>query len=187
MLLTRRAARERAGAEAEERIGAVRTVVIPVALPDPETSNTEDFETADTLVAPEAAAGVRARFARWRRERPLIGGSLIAIAGIEMFFSGQLDIGRIHIQLGIQGLQAMVIPVVLVVLGVLIVLMPAHHVFYGVIALVVALYALVGVNLGGFLLGTVLGAVGGVIAVSWLTPEARERALPGTEAGGTAA
>lgn len=45
--------------------------------------------------------------------------------------------------------------------------MPAHRVFYGVIALAVALYSLVGVNLGGFLLGMLLSTVGGIVAVSW--------------------
>lgn len=114
-------------------------------------------------------------FRVWRRERPLIGGILVALGGIELFFSGQLDIGHLHVQMGIEGLQATVIPIVLLVLGVLAVMMPAHHVFYGVIALVVAVYALIGVNLGGFLVGTLLAAVGGVLVVAWLSPESRKR------------
>lgn len=130
--------------------------------------------------APEKPRG---RFSTWRRERPFIGGVLIAIAGVEMFFSGQLDIGRLHIQLGIEGLQATVIPVVLLLLGVLAITMPAHHIFYGVIALAVGVYAIVGVNLGGFLIGTILACVGGVLVVAWMTPEARasakEKALAG--------
>lgn len=121
------------------------------------------------------------RFRAWRHERPFIGGLLVAIAGVEMFFSGQLDIGHLHVQLGIEGLQATVVPVMLVLLGVLAVMMPAHHIFYGVIALAVGVYAIVGVNLGGFLIGTILACVGGVVVVAWMTPEARagakERAL----------
>lgn len=109
-----------------------------------------------------------ARFSRWRRQRPFVGGVLIALGGIELFFSGQLDIGKIHVQLGIEGLQATIIPIVLVLLGVLIVLMPAHRIFYGVIALVVAVYSLVGVNLGGFFVGMILSTVGGVLAVAWM-------------------
>lgn len=108
------------------------------------------------------------RFSRWRRQRPFVGGVLIALGGIELFFSGQLDIGKIHVQLGIEGLQATIIPIVLVLLGVLIVLMPAHRIFYGVIALVVAVYSLVGVNLGGFFVGMILSTVGGVLAVAWM-------------------
>jgi hypothetical protein len=107
-------------------------------------------------------------FARWRRERPFWGAVLIALGGIEEFFSGQLDVGRIHIQLGLEGLQALVIPAVLVLLAVLIAAMPVHRVFYGVIALLLSLYSLIGVNLGGFIIGMLLSAVGGVVVVAWL-------------------
>lgn len=56
----------------------------------------------------------------------------MALGGIEMFFSGQLDIGHLHVQLGIEGLQATIIPIALLLLGILAVTMPAHHVFYGI-------------------------------------------------------
>ena len=107
-------------------------------------------------------------FTAWRRERPFVGGVLTVLAGIELFFSGQLDIGNIHVQLGIEGFQATLIPVLLVVLGVLGVVMPVHRIFYGVIALAVSVYSLIGVNLGGFLIGMLLGSVGGVLVVSWM-------------------
>ena len=108
----------------------------------------------------------------WRHRRPFVGALLIAIAGVEMFFSTQLDIGKLHIQLGIEGFQATVIPVGFLLLAALIVSMPQHRVFYGVIALALSLYSIVGVNLGGFLIGMLLSAVGGVLAVSWAPPEA---------------
>ncbi|MDN4615956.1 DUF6114 domain-containing protein [Leifsonia sp. F6_8S_P_1B] len=109
-----------------------------------------------------------ARFRAWRRRRPFVGGLLTALGGIELFFSGQLDIGRIHVQLGIEGLQATIIPILLVVLGVLAIAMPAHRIFYGVIALAVAVYSLVGVNLGGFFIGMLLSTVGGILTVAWM-------------------
>ncbi|GAB3043937.1 hypothetical protein GCM10027052_27660 [Parafrigoribacterium mesophilum] len=107
-------------------------------------------------------------FTVWRRARPFVGGALTVLAGAELFSSGQLDIGNIHVQLGIEGFQATLIPVLMVLLGVLAVMMPVHRVFYGVIALVISVYSLVGVNLGGFLIGMLLGAVGGVLVVSWM-------------------
>ena len=120
--------------------------------------------------SPETAFAAPGRFRAWRRQRPFIGGILVALGGIEMFFSGQLDIGHLHVQLGIEGLQATIIPVVLLLLGILAITMPAHHVFYGVIALAVALYSLIGVNLGGFLIGMLLSVVGGVLVVAWMAP-----------------
>lgn len=113
------------------------------------------------------------RFRAWRRQRPFAGGLLLILAGVEMFLSTQLDLGNIRVQMGIEGFQATLIPIILAMLGVLVMAMPAHHVFYGVIALVVALYSIVGVNLGGFFVGMLLGAVGGVLAVAWLAPVAK--------------
>lgn len=113
-------------------------------------------------------------FVVWSRQRPFIGGLLTVLGGVEMFFSGQLSVGAMKVQVGIEGFQAVLIPIVLVVLGVLATLMPQHRIFYGVIALVVAVYSLVGVNLGGFFLGMILASVGGVLIVSWMPKGAKK-------------
>ena len=131
----------------------------------------------------QAAPSARARFRAWRRRRPFWGGLLTALGGVEMFFSGQLDIGKIHVQLGIEGLQATIIPILLVLLGVLVIAMPAHRIFYGIIALAVAVYSLVGVNLGGFFIGMLLSSVGGVLTVAWMP--ARAEAAEGPDATDT--
>jgi hypothetical protein len=107
-------------------------------------------------------------FVAWYRRRPFVGGALTMLAGVEMFFSGQLDVGKIHVQVGIEGLQATMIPVLLVLLGALAVWMPVHRIFYGVISLVVSVYSLIGDNLGGFFIGMLLSAVGGILTVSWM-------------------
>jgi hypothetical protein len=107
-------------------------------------------------------------FRAWTRRRPFVGSILTILAGVEMFFSGQLDVGHIHVQVGIEGFQATIIPIALVLLGLLAMLMPEHRVFYGVISLVLAVYSLIGVNLGGFIVGMILASVGGVLIVSWM-------------------
>jgi hypothetical protein len=43
-----------------------------------------------------------------------------------------------------------------------------------VIALATSVYSIVGVNLGGFLIGFLLSAIGGILAVSWM-PRPRRR------------
>jgi membrane protein implicated in regulation of membrane protease activity len=78
-------------------------------------------------------------------------------------------------------LQATIIPIALVLLGVLAITMPAHHVFYGVIALAVAIYSLVGINLGGFLIGMVLACIGGVLVTAWMPRRAAPPAPPVSE------
>ena len=112
-------------------------------------------------------------FTAWCRQRPFVGGILVVLAGVEMFFSGQLDVGTIHVQVGIEGMQAMIIPVIVVLLGILAIAMPTHRIFYGVITLVFSIYSLVGVNLGGFFMGMILGAIGGILIVAWLSKPAR--------------
>ena len=120
-------------------------------------------------------------FRDWRRQRPFVGSLLLLLAGVEMFFSTQLDIGNMHIQLGVEGFQATVIPIGFVLLAVLIATMPQHRIFYGVIALALSIYSIVGVNLGGFIVGMLLSAVGGILAVSWAPPAAQP--VPGEAEG----
>lgn len=112
----------------------------------------------------------RSRFGAYFHSRPFIGGVLTVIAGLEIFLSGQLDltVGKFHVALGIEGLQATIIPLILVVLGVLAVVMPVHRIFYGVISLALSVYSLVGVNLGGFFIGMILGIIGGIAIVAWM-------------------
>jgi hypothetical protein len=130
----------------------------------------------------EKHAARRHAFVVWSRQRPFIGAVLTMLAGIEMFFSGQLDIGNIHVQLGIEGLQSTILPILMLVLGLLAMLMPVHRIFYGVISLVVAVYSLVGLNLGGFFIGMLLGAVGGIMVVSWMPKAVAYRPVPSASA-----
>lgn len=125
--------------------------------------------TVDTWKRPASAPERhRSRFYTWRKRRPFFGGLMIVLGGLELFFSGQLDLGNIHLQLGIEGMQTTILPFAMAALGVLIIAMPQHRVFYGIIALAIAVYAIIGVNLGGFIIGSVLGIIGGISAVSWL-------------------
>ncbi|GAB3404890.1 hypothetical protein GCM10027515_17520 [Schumannella luteola] len=133
-----------------------------------------DVEPAEGSVV--QSSGRRAVFRAWRSRRPFLGTILTMLGGVELFFSGQLDLGRIHVSLGIEGLQATVIPLALVLLGVLTLLMPAHRIFYGVIGLALALYSIVGVNLGGFLVGMLLAVVGGIMTVAWSPKDAQRKA-----------
>ncbi len=134
-----------------------------------------------TAIRMQHPGGIMSGFPAWRRRRPLVGGILLVLSGIEMFFSGQLDLGNIKIQMGFEGFQATVIPALLALLGVLVIVTPAQRMFYGIFALILGVYSLVGVNLGGFVLGMLLAAVGGVMVVSWRPTDAVAEAEPGVE------
>lgn len=151
--------------------------------------------------------GLRARFADWRRDfrpwrrqRPFVGGVLVALAGLEMLLSGPIKLDQlgmnIVLQFGVEGAQATILPLALTLLGILSIAQPVHRVFYGVIALAISVYSIAGVNLGGWVVGFLLGVVGGVVVVSWAPPPAvaetagestaddtSGEAAPGTPAG----
>ncbi|GAB4084477.1 hypothetical protein GCM10028784_11070 [Myceligenerans cantabricum] len=138
-------------------------------------------------------AAVRRAFGPWRRQRPFVGAVLVILAGLELLLSGPIDLGALadrfglagvpdmQLAVGIEGFQAIVLPIVLILLGVLSMLQPVHRVFYGVITLVISVYTLSGVNLGGWVVGFLLGAIGGVVVVSWSPQDGA--AAEGTEGG----
>ncbi|WP_252199892.1 DUF6114 domain-containing protein [Brevibacterium sp. RIT 803] len=173
LALSRRSRRDSEREEARPE-STVETAEFDAATAGREDASSEGAgrENAAREEAGHEDAPKRRRFRKWRRQRPFIGGVLAALGGIELFFSGQLDTGNLQIQFGIEGLQATVIPIALVVLALLSIFRPTHHVFYGIIALVLAVYSLVGVNLGGFILGMLLSSIGSILIVAWMGPRA---------------
>ncbi|GAA5197220.1 DUF6114 domain-containing protein [Microbacterium jejuense] len=121
----------------------------------------------DGAHAAASDAPTRRGAAAWYRTRPVIGGALTVLGATAMLLSTQLDLGNITVHVGIEGMQATILPLIIALAGILAVSMPAHRIFYGVIVLVGSIYSLVAVNLGGFFVGFLLGCIGGVIIVSW--------------------
>lgn len=124
--------------------------------------------TAETTSARERLTRARLAFRRWRRSRPFWGGLLLLLSGALIFYSGNLDLGNLQVHLGLPGFQSYVIPLVLALCGLLGWFSPAQRIFYGVIGLLAAVYSLVGANLGGFVLGFVVGTFGGGLMVAWV-------------------
>lgn len=134
--------------------------------------------------APRTGRDARRRaFAEWHAQRPFIGALIVVVAGLELLLSGPIDLGAVsdtfglhgipdmQLAIGIEGIQAIVLPVALILLGLLSIWQPVHRVFYGVIILVISVYTLSGVNLGGWFAGFLLGVIGGIVVVSWAPPE----------------
>ncbi|MGC4811194.1 DUF6114 domain-containing protein [Micromonospora sp. DT228] len=113
-------------------------------------------------------------FRRWRRSRPFAGGLLTALAGLEMFASTRMTLNGLSFHSGASGLLSLLIPVILVTCGLLLWFTPAQRLFYSIVAAVTAVYSLIGLNLGGFFVGLLLGIVGSALAFAWTptTPQA---------------
>ncbi|MEE2044664.1 DUF6114 domain-containing protein, partial [Nocardiopsis tropica] len=107
----------------------------------------------------------RGRFRDWRRSRPFWGGVLLVAAGVELLLAPAAQSLILPIDLivyaGIAGVSGALIAALLITLGALSWLQPAQHVFFGLVGLALALVSFVTSNFGGFVIGMLLGIVGG--------------------------
>jgi hypothetical protein len=121
----------------------------------------------------------RFAFRGWRRTRPFWGGLLALLGGGEILLTYRAPFG-IVLHFGLYGLAGYVVPAMLAILGLLILFDPAHRTFYSVLTVLAALGSWMTSNLGGFLIGMLLGLVGGSMAFGWQhgeKPEGKRRRL----------
>jgi uncharacterized protein DUF6114 len=110
------------------------------------------------------------RFRQWRRHRPFWGGLFLILAGLELFFSANLTLADMEVHFGQEGYLSYLLPIILLICGALVWVTPAQRLFYGIIGLVTALYSFLGLNLGGFGIGMLIGIVGGALVIAWGPP-----------------
>jgi Family of unknown function (DUF6114) len=106
--------------------------------------------------------------ADWRRSRPFWGGVFLIAAGAELLLIPlpEHSLGLI-MHIGTGGVLGILIGALLIVCAFLLWFQPQHRVFYSIVAVLLAIAALVASNLGGFIVGTVLGVLGGSLGFAW--------------------
>ena len=105
-------------------------------------------------------------FRRWRRRRPFGAGLAVALGGAEILLTQRAGISVI-LTAGADSLIGYVIPVIMIVCGLLIIVDPSRRLFYSIVAVLASLASWVTSNLGGFLVGLLLGVVGSSLAFGW--------------------
>ena len=141
--------------------------------------------------APDGSLPHRMRmgFRGWRRSRPFWGGLFVILGGGEILFSEKAPL-RVIVHFGLTGLAGYLIPSVMVLCGVLMVFNPAQRMFYSILAVLLALATWPTSNLGGFLIGMLLGLIGGSLGFAWMPlsqmppPKAAKRKPPKAAAHG---
>ncbi|MEV0717219.1 DUF6114 domain-containing protein, partial [Asanoa sp. NPDC050611] len=123
--------------------------------------------SSPTHVRPGFAGRAWRGFRRWRRTRPFWGGLFVILSGVEIFLTTQMSLGGLSFQLGPTGFLSWLIPVILIACGVLSWASPAQRMFYAIVAVVTAVFSLIGVNLGGFFLGLIFGIIGAGLVFAW--------------------
>lgn len=121
------------------------------------------------------------RFSGWRRGRPFWGGLITLLAALEIFSSTQGKLGDMVIKVGIEGMQAYVIPAALIFAAFLAWFTPAQRHFYGLLTVLISVYSLIGVNFGGWFVGFLLGVIGGSLIFAWTPRDPKPAVAEATE------
>jgi 4-amino-4-deoxy-L-arabinose transferase-like glycosyltransferase len=131
------------------------------------------------------AGAARRAWRGWRRSRPFWGAVIIMAAGAEIAavrFSLPVNNPRTIVPAGV------LIAVGLVVCGLLLLFDPVQRSAYAIVAILLAISALTTSHLGGYLVGTLLGAAGGATAFAWvpgMQPPSPARSAPAGPQGFT--
>lgn len=118
--------------------------------------------------------GARAAFRRWRSDRPFWGGLLLALAGTEVLLTMKASL-EVVVHVGMQGVAGYLLPVVMLLCGLLTLVTPAQRLFYSIIGVLASLGTWITSNLGGFLIGLLLGCVGSCLVFGWLPDQESRR------------
>jgi len=138
------------------------------------TTQTLESPASDGTGRPPAAVRALRAFRHWRKSRPFPSGLLIILAGLEIWAAPYSSIG-VMIHEGVAGFSAVFVGTLLIVFGFTVWFAPTYRGFAGIAAILLGLIALPTINIGGFIIGTLLALTGGGLAVAW-TPR------PGWEA-----
>ncbi|MFD8983620.1 DUF6114 domain-containing protein [Streptomyces sp. NPDC059564] len=115
------------------------------------------------------------RLRAWRRTRPFWGGLLLVLGGTELLLV-PLSPLTVLVSLGPGGIAAIGIGAALIAAGLFLWFLPQARAYVSVHALLLSVLSFVATNLGGFLIGMLLGIAGSALAFGW-TP------LPGPDSG----
>ncbi|MFI0983149.1 DUF6114 domain-containing protein [Streptomyces sp. NPDC021093] len=108
----------------------------------------------------------RRRFRSWRRRRPFWAGLLLALAGAELLLV-PLSPLTILVSLGLGGLAALGIGLALIAAALFLWFLPHTRHYVSVNALILSVLSFAATNLGGFLVGTLLGIAGSAMGFGW--------------------
>lgn len=115
------------------------------------------------------SAGRWQHFRRWRQHRPFWGGSLLVIAGLLTVY---LPITYDHLLVIATGSftgSALLFGALVLLCGLTVLTIPRLSTVFGLLGVLLSVVAIFGA-LGGFLIGSLLGGLGGVLSFAWRAP-----------------
>lgn len=133
------------------------------------------------------AKGRLARFAEWRRNRPFVPGLLVLLSGVVIMTPAYLTlrISDLLVMIStLSGVSTLFLGAAQIMFALGIWLKPATAPYLGVFAILASLVALPASNIGGFLLGSLLGIFGGAFALAWEPGERKPKKARGEDEDG---
>lgn len=112
----------------------------------------------------------RQRFRHWRHTRPFWAGAFLIGSGLVILspLYAMLRLGDLALSISTAaGASALIIGATQVIIGLALWICPQIRVPAGVVSTLLALASLPQANLGGLIIGMLLGLVGGSLAISW--------------------
>jgi Family of unknown function (DUF6114) len=104
----------------------------------------------------------------WRRARPFWAGVFLIVAGAEILVIPlPKHLMGMILHIGTGGVLGILIGALLITCALLLWFSPAQRTFYAVVAVLLSIVALIATNLGGFIIGTLLGVLGGSLGFAW--------------------
>jgi hypothetical protein len=120
--------------------------------------------TASPRVAGILGRG-RNAFRRWRKTRPFWGGFFCIIGGIAMAYGPVTVIKLVLVSTAVW--LGSLVGVLVVVMGLFLWFFPAQRQVVGLMAVIFSVVSLLTSNYGGFLIGLIMGTVGGALGFAW--------------------
>jgi len=105
------------------------------------------------------------KFKNWRMSRPFWGATLSLLAGIIILY---IPIQLLHIAFapGSMVVIGLIFGGLIILMGILGYFYPKFNVVFGIVTIFLSVLSVMGA-LGGFLIGTILGIVGGSLSIAW--------------------